>query len=137
MKTWASVHHGFLGRAPDYMNTAILAYASAAGVLEEEYPAYASNLKRYQEYCRENDITLSHVFIQPKAARMSTFLRTFKEPEAARVMDKNKDGIVVRGRFYWIHREQLQMKYSYIQLLSLGLKRKTILIHSYLRFLAT
>lgn len=99
METWASVHHGFLGRAPDYMNTAIMAYASAAGVLEEEYPAYASNLKRYQEYCRENDITLSHVFIQPKAARMSTFLRTFKEPEAARVMDKNKDGIVVRGAF--------------------------------------
>lgn len=99
METWASVHHGFLGRAPDYMNTAIMAYASAAGILEEDYPAYASNLERYYEYCRENDITLSHVFIQPKAARISTFLRTFKEPEAARIMDKNKDGIVVRGAF--------------------------------------
>lgn len=34
MQTWASIHHGFLGRAPDYMNTAIMAFSSAAGLLE-------------------------------------------------------------------------------------------------------
>ncbi|WP_081676476.1 4-hydroxyphenylacetate 3-hydroxylase C-terminal domain-containing protein [Paenibacillus alvei] len=33
METWASVHHGFLGRAPDYMNTAIMAYASASNLI--------------------------------------------------------------------------------------------------------
>ncbi|WCF10953.1 4-hydroxyphenylacetate 3-monooxygenase, oxygenase component [Paenibacillus thiaminolyticus] len=99
MQAWASIHHGFLGRSPDYMNTAIMAFSAAAGVLEEKYPEYASNLKRYYEYCRENDITLSHVFIQPKAGRVSTFLRTFEEPEAARIIEKNKDGIVIRGAF--------------------------------------
>ncbi|MDK8180342.1 4-hydroxyphenylacetate 3-monooxygenase, oxygenase component [Paenibacillus sp. UMB4589-SE434] len=99
MQSWASVHHGFLGRSPDYMNTAIMAFSAAAGVLEEKYPEYASNLKRYYEYCKENDITLSHVFIQPKAGRASTFLRTFEEPESARVVEKNKDGIVIRGAF--------------------------------------
>ncbi|MBG9791628.1 MFS transporter [Paenibacillus dendritiformis] len=99
MQTWAGIHHGFLGRSPDYMNTAIMAFSAAAGVLEEQYPAYASNLQRYYEACRENDITLSHVFIQPKAGRVSTFLRTFEEPEAARIMEKNKDGIVIRGAF--------------------------------------
>jgi 4-hydroxyphenylacetate 3-monooxygenase len=99
MQAWASIHHGFLGRSPDYMNTAIMAFSAAAGVLEEKYPEYASNLQRYYEYCRENDITLSHVFVQPKAGRVSTFLRTFEEPEAARIMEKNKDGIVIRGAF--------------------------------------
>ncbi|BBH20098.1 putative 4-hydroxyphenylacetate 3-monooxygenase [Paenibacillus baekrokdamisoli] len=99
MQTWAYTHHGFLGRAPDYMNTAIMAFSAAAGLLEEETPQYASNLRRYYEYCRENDITLSHVFIQPKAGRLSTFLKTFEEPVAARVMEKNKDGIVIRGAF--------------------------------------
>lgn len=99
MQAWASIHHGFLGRSPDYMNTAIMAFSAAAGVLEEQYPEYAANLKRYYEDCRENDITLSHVFIQPKAGRVSTFLRTFEEPEAARIIDKNKDGLVIRGAF--------------------------------------
>ncbi|MEY9095989.1 4-hydroxyphenylacetate 3-monooxygenase, oxygenase component [Paenibacillus sp. RC84] len=99
MQAWASVHHGFLGRAPDYMNTAIMAFGAAAGLIEKENPEYGDNLRRYYEYCRENDVTLSHVFIQPKAARMSTFLRTFEEHAAARVVEKNKDGIVVRGAF--------------------------------------
>ena len=99
MQAWASSHHGFLGRAPDYMNTTLMSYASAAGFLEKETPQFAANLRSYYEYCRENDITLSHVFIQPKAARLSSFLQTLEEPPAARVVDKSKDGITVRGAF--------------------------------------
>lgn len=99
MQSWASIHHGFLGRSPDYMNTAIMAFSSASGLLESKYPRFASNLKRYYEYCRENDITLSHVFIQPKVGRISTFLRTFEDLGAAQIIEKNKDGIVIRGAF--------------------------------------
>ncbi|MEC0226142.1 4-hydroxyphenylacetate 3-monooxygenase, oxygenase component [Paenibacillus alba] len=99
MQIWANTHHGFLGRAPDYMNTSLMAFASAAGFLEEENPQYASNLRQYYAYCRENDITLSHVFIQPKASRWPSFMKFFEESSAARVMEKNKDGIVIRGAF--------------------------------------
>lgn len=99
MQAWAYAHNGFLGRAPDYMNTALMAYSSAAGILEKDYPQFAANLRNYYVYCRENDITLSHVFIQPKAARLSNFLLALENPPAARVMEKNKDGIIVRGAF--------------------------------------
>ncbi|MCD1259293.1 4-hydroxyphenylacetate 3-monooxygenase, oxygenase component [Paenibacillus athensensis] len=100
MQVWAEAHHGFLGRAPDYMNTAVMAFAAAARLLEEDNPQFAENLQHYYEYCRENDITLSHVFIQPKAARFPPSLaRLIEEPAAARVTDKNKDGIVVCGAF--------------------------------------
>lgn len=99
MQAWAYAHNGFLGRAPDYMNTALMAYSSAAGVLDKDYPQFAANLRNYYVYCRENDITLSHVFIQPKAARLSNFLLTLEDPPAARVVEKNKDGIIVRGAF--------------------------------------
>ncbi|MCY9666731.1 4-hydroxyphenylacetate 3-monooxygenase, oxygenase component [Paenibacillus alginolyticus] len=99
MQAWAYTHHGFLGRAPDYMNTTLMAYSTAAGVLEEKTPQYASNLRRYYEYCRENDITLSHVYIQPKAGRLASLLGFLEHPAAARVTDKNKDGIIVRGAF--------------------------------------
>ncbi|MFD2615350.1 4-hydroxyphenylacetate 3-monooxygenase, oxygenase component [Paenibacillus gansuensis] len=99
MQTWALQHHGFLGRAPDYMNTALMAFAAAAGFIEEKYPEYAANLRRYYEYCREQDITLSHVFVQPKTAHLAVLLSLIEEPTATRIVDKNKDGIVIRGAF--------------------------------------
>lgn len=99
MSLWAERHHGFLGRAPDYMNTAVMAFGTASGFLSEHNPQYAENMKRYYEYCRENDITLSHAFIVPHSGRMSTFAHTLELPDTAQVIEKNKDGIVVSGAF--------------------------------------
>ncbi|WP_079910886.1 4-hydroxyphenylacetate 3-monooxygenase, oxygenase component [Paenibacillus sp. 32352] len=99
MSLWCDRHHGLLGRAPDYMNTAIMAFGAAADLLKENHPQYAENMKKYYEYCRENDITLSHAFILPPTARMSSFLRTLEEPDAPRVIEKTKEGLVVSGAF--------------------------------------
>lgn len=63
MELWANRHHGFLGRSPDYMNTAIMSLYTAADILEEHHPRYAENLRNYYKYCRDYDITLSHAFI--------------------------------------------------------------------------
>lgn len=38
MNIWANVHHGFLGRSPDYMNTAIMAFYTGADLLNELSP---------------------------------------------------------------------------------------------------
>lgn len=45
MNIWANVHHGFLGRSPDYMNTAIMSFYTGADLLNELSPQYAENLK--------------------------------------------------------------------------------------------
>ncbi|OXM84047.1 4-hydroxyphenylacetate 3-monooxygenase, oxygenase component [Paenibacillus rigui] len=99
MGMWAEAHHGFLGRAPDYMNTGMMAFGSAADLLSDLHPSYADNMRNYYEYCREQDITLSHAFIVPHAARLSTLMKTFEEPDAPRVVDKTKDGLIVSGAF--------------------------------------
>ncbi|MBD0384075.1 4-hydroxyphenylacetate 3-monooxygenase, oxygenase component [Paenibacillus sedimenti] len=99
MSLWAETHHGFLGRAPDYMNTALMAFSSASEFLSEQDPRYAENMRNYYIYCRENDITLSHAFVQPHIGRFSTFMQTLEEPVAARVIEKSEDGIVVSGAF--------------------------------------
>lgn len=99
MKVWSEAHHGFLGRSPDYMNTGMMAFGSAAGLLNELHPTYAENMKAYYEYCRENDITLSHAFIVPHTARWSTLMKTLEEPDAPRVVEKTEDGLVVCGAF--------------------------------------
>lgn len=99
MSIWAKHHHGFLGRSPDYMNTAMMAYYSAADVLTELNPEFADNLKRYYVYCRENDITLSHAFAQPSACRLSIMYDSFEESIGAKVHEFNQNGMVVSGAF--------------------------------------
>ncbi|MBJ6361220.1 4-hydroxyphenylacetate 3-hydroxylase N-terminal domain-containing protein [Paenibacillus sp. GCM10012307] len=96
---WASRHHGFLGRAPDYMNIALAAYASAADVLQPFNPEFADNLKNYYVYCREHDISLSHAFVQPAGTRLSAVTDSFEDSIAAKVHEFNSDGMIVSGAF--------------------------------------
>jgi 4-hydroxyphenylacetate 3-monooxygenase len=99
MSMWADLHHGFLGRSPDYMNTALMAYASAADIAGQIDPAYADNLKNYYIYCRERDITLSHAFVQPLGCRSSVLFDDFEHTIAAKVEERNAEGMIVSGAF--------------------------------------
>ncbi|WP_028563736.1 4-hydroxyphenylacetate 3-hydroxylase family protein [Paenibacillus pinihumi] len=100
MSLWASRHYGFLGRSPDYMNIALMAYVSAADVISPSNPEHAENLKNYYMYCREHDITLSHAFIQPAGTRLSALTDSFEDSIAAKVHEYNQDGMIVSGAFF-------------------------------------
>lgn len=99
MSLWASRHGGFLGRSPDYMNVALTAYASAADVLNQLNPEYAENLKRYYMYCREQDITLSHAFVQPAGSQSYALTDSCEDGISAKVHEMNQDGMTVSGAF--------------------------------------
>ena len=100
MVLWGEQHQGFMGRSPDYMNTALMSFNAAAEILSEGSPQYAQNLRDYYEYCRENDVTLSHVFVQPHASRVLKLMDNGSfDTEAAKIVDSNKDGIIVNGAF--------------------------------------
>lgn len=99
MELWSSSHHGFLGRSPDYMNTAIMALFTAADILEDLHPKYAENLRKYYAYCRDHDITLSHAFIQPQASKISGQIDATEDSIAAKVVEINDEGMVVTGAF--------------------------------------
>ncbi|WP_211744910.1 4-hydroxyphenylacetate 3-hydroxylase N-terminal domain-containing protein [Paenibacillus sp. Marseille-Q4541] len=96
---WSAKHHGFLGRSPDYMNTALMSLYTAADILEEHNPAHANNLRNYYAYCRDNDITLSHAFIQPSACKLSGQVDSIEDSIAAKVIEINDEGFVVSGAF--------------------------------------
>ncbi|MDF2720633.1 MAG: transporter [Paenibacillus sp.] len=100
MSLWAGRHHGFLGRAPDYLNITLMAYASVADVLMPLNPEYADNLKNYYIYCREHDIKLSHAFVQSAASRSSAQSDSFEDSIAAKVHEVNQDGMIVSGAFF-------------------------------------
>lgn len=99
MELWAEQHHGFLGRSPDYMNTTLMSLYTAAHLLQEYNPEYADNLKKYYEYCRSQDITLSHAFIQPFASRLSELADEVEDSITAKVTVRGENGIVVSGAF--------------------------------------
>ncbi|MEK5032552.1 4-hydroxyphenylacetate 3-hydroxylase N-terminal domain-containing protein [Paenibacillus sp. FSL R7-0302] len=99
IELWSSCHHGFLGRSPDYMNTALMSLFTAADILEELNPKFAENLRKYYAYCRDHDITLSHAFIQPQASKISGQLDATEDSIAAKVVEINDEGMIVTGAF--------------------------------------
>lgn len=99
IELWSNRHHGFLGRSPDYMNTAIMSLFTAADILEDLHPKYAENLRNYYAYCRDHDITLSHAFIQPQASKISGQVDATEDSIAAKVVEIKDEGMVVTGAF--------------------------------------
>src|SRR3989449_9599182 len=69
MKVWADYSGGMLGRAPDYLNRAVTAFAAAAPYCGENDPRFADNVRRYYELGRERDVCLTHTLINPQANR--------------------------------------------------------------------
>lgn len=92
---WAGHSSGMMGRSPDYMNTVVMTFAACAELFGST--RYTENMRRFYRYCMENDISLTHTFIQPQVNRSSVYLENSDEPVAARVIDQNSEGIIVHG----------------------------------------
>ncbi|MEM0117452.1 MAG: 4-hydroxyphenylacetate 3-monooxygenase, oxygenase component [Conexivisphaerales archaeon] len=100
MQTWADFHFGFLGRTPDYLNSSLMAMASAAdyfGRDDESGIDFASNIRAYYEYVREHDLLLTHTLINPQVNRSVGPSKQSDPFIAARILEKRSDGLVVRG----------------------------------------
>ena len=69
MKIWADYSGGMLGRTPDYLNSDLMAIASASKFFGRKDPRFGENVQRYYEYVRENDLLLTHTLIHPQANR--------------------------------------------------------------------
>lgn len=97
MKRWADYSGGFLGRTPDYLNRALVGFASAADYCAELDPRFGENIRRYYEYVREADLCLTHTLINPQANRSVGPARQADPYLAARIVEENARGIVIRG----------------------------------------
>jgi 4-hydroxyphenylacetate 3-monooxygenase len=97
MSVWASHHHGMMGRAPDYLNRAISAYAGGAEFLARQGRQFADNIRNYHARLRENDLCLTHTLITPQANRAVGVAQQADPYLAARVKEETDSGIVLRG----------------------------------------
>jgi 4-hydroxyphenylacetate 3-monooxygenase len=93
---WAKTSGGMMGRSPDYINTALMSLATAWDAFQDKENR-GKNLRKLYEDARENDITFSHTFVSPQGNRSLSYFEESKKPLSAQIVDKNKDGLIIKG----------------------------------------
>lgn len=93
---WADVTGGMMGRAPDYMNAAIMAVGAAKAHWGQHKPEYGERAYDLYLKCRREDLLLTHTFINPMVDRFKPLSE--QEPYInAGVVEETSEGIIVRG----------------------------------------
>jgi 4-hydroxyphenylacetate 3-monooxygenase len=97
MLNWARATCGMMGRSPDFMNVTFAAWGAAGDFFGEKRPEFGDNMRRYVEYIRENDITLTHALINLQRSRNVSGMFNLEEGTALQVIRETDAGIIVRG----------------------------------------
>ncbi|WP_210470229.1 4-hydroxyphenylacetate 3-monooxygenase, oxygenase component [Sporosarcina sp. 6E9] len=97
IERWARYSGGIMGRSPDYLNTVLMSFASSVTFLKNKENCFPSNLQTFYELARENDLSFTHTFISPQVNRSPIYFENSEEPIAAKVVDKNEEGIIIKG----------------------------------------
>ena len=97
MLNWARTTCGMMGRSPDFMNVTYAAWAGAQDFFAQGRPEFGENMRRYYEYIRENDLTLTHSLINLQRSRTVSGVFNLQEGTALQVVRETDAGIVVRG----------------------------------------
>ncbi|HJY73365.1 MAG TPA: 4-hydroxyphenylacetate 3-hydroxylase N-terminal domain-containing protein, partial [Streptosporangiaceae bacterium] len=96
-KLWADRSLGMLGRTPDYLNSALMALASAADWFAQADPRFGQNIRAYYEQVREDDLLCTHTLVPPQANRAVAASQQAGGSLMAHVTKEDDNGIVVRG----------------------------------------
>jgi 4-hydroxyphenylacetate 3-monooxygenase oxygenase component len=97
---WANAAFGMLGRTPDYMNTCMMALASANQFFAQSgNKVYADNLVSYYKHVRALDLYLTHTFASPQVDRSKRISELPGDERflALRVANTCADGVIVHG----------------------------------------
>ena len=96
-QVWAEASLGMLGRTGDYLNSALMALASAAEWFGQADTAFSRNIVAYYEKVREQDLLCTHTLIPPQANRAVAASQQAGGTLMAHVVREDDNGIVVRG----------------------------------------
>jgi 4-hydroxyphenylacetate 3-monooxygenase len=96
-RAWADRSLGLLGRTGDYLNSALMALASASDWLGQRDAAFGRNITAYYEKVREEDLLCTHTLIPPQANRAVSGSQQAGGTLMAHVVREDDNGIVVRG----------------------------------------
>ncbi|MEQ1888671.1 MAG: 4-hydroxyphenylacetate 3-hydroxylase N-terminal domain-containing protein [Alphaproteobacteria bacterium] len=89
----AQYTYGLMGRLPDFMNAWVTDMAMVPHVLGAKDKKFADNAAAYYEYCRDNDVCMTHTLADPQIDRS-------KGPDqqlSVRIVKETSAGIIVNG----------------------------------------
>ncbi|WP_405561323.1 4-hydroxyphenylacetate 3-monooxygenase [Streptomyces canus] len=93
----AETTFGLLGRSPDFVNTAVTAFASAAPFFDKADPRFGRNVTAYHAACLAGDPFLSHTAINPPLSRARSSHEQDDPDVHLRIVRETSEGVVVRG----------------------------------------
>jgi len=96
MAVWASATFGMVGRSPDYCNTVLMAFEET-GFFRQLGEDFGKNLTNYYDYCRKNDLFLTHAIVNPQTDRSKNSAEQENPFAHLGVVKESADGLVVRG----------------------------------------
>jgi anthranilate 3-monooxygenase (FAD)/4-hydroxyphenylacetate 3-monooxygenase len=96
-RIWAEATFGLMGRAPDFVNTTLMAWAETPDIFAELGSEYRDNVLRYFEHVRQNDLFLTHSLITPQTDRSKTSAEQADKFLHLGVVKETDAGIVLRG----------------------------------------
>ncbi|MFL0364377.1 4-hydroxyphenylacetate 3-monooxygenase, oxygenase component [Pseudobacillus sp. 179-B 2D1 NHS] len=94
---WARHTGGMMGRSPDYLNTVLMSFASSSELLTGKANCFPENIQSLYKLAREKDLSFTHTFITPQVNRSQVYIECSDEPISAKVIDRNKEGLVIKG----------------------------------------
>lgn len=97
LESWAELHCGFLGRAPDHVASCIAGMRMGLDVFEGYDPDRAKALESYYRYARDNDLYLTYVIINPQADRSKNAAEQADPYLTAGIVDRDSEGLTIRG----------------------------------------
>src|SRR3989454_5980086 len=93
-KAIADMSHGLLGRSPDHVSSFVTGMAMNASV----FGKFESNLVKYYEHMRREDVYGVYAVIPPQAARSPEFYQKQNIPiPTLRVVREDDNGVVISG----------------------------------------
>jgi 4-hydroxyphenylacetate 3-monooxygenase len=96
-KLWADRSLGMLGRTGDYLNSALMALATAHDWFAQANPAWGENIQNYYEKVREEDLLCTHTLVPPQANRALPASQQAGGSLMAHVITEDDNGVVIRG----------------------------------------
>jgi len=96
MQAWAALSCGFMGRSPDHLASALIGQRMGIDIFRKHSEERAKAFEAYVDYATENDLFLTYVIINPQAERSKDW-GDQADDLVARVIDKDSNGITIRG----------------------------------------
>ena len=96
-RIWTEKTFGMVSRTPDYTNSGLMGLAQGRQFLDNIDPVFGSNLQKYFEYARANELFLAQATVSPPNDRSKASFEQADPTVHLHIVRERSDGLVISG----------------------------------------